>query len=143
MHPPPQQGARRSPRGRIDLRLGQHAPAEKHGDVLGVDRVMFGLAAGHRFHLERVAKDKREAFLRTQVGEPVPRKDARHGDHNLLTIGGDRLQKRFRTRLHIAVYHDLAVLAEETDIHGAGMEIKATVNSMLSGVEAHEVSSSA
>jgi hypothetical protein len=40
---------------------------------VGVDRGVFGLAAMDRFHIERVAEDKRDAFLRTQVREPGPR----------------------------------------------------------------------
>jgi hypothetical protein len=69
-------------RGGIDRRLGPHAPAEEHGDFLGVALVIVGLAAVDRFHSARVAEDHREAFWRPQVGAPVPRQAALHGDHH-------------------------------------------------------------
>jgi hypothetical protein len=36
---------------------------------------------------------------------------------------------------------DLAVLVEDADIHGPGVQVDATVKLMLLGVESHEVSS--
>jgi hypothetical protein len=71
-HPPPEPVPGRPHRGRLAIRLRPQAPAEEHGDCLGVARVMFGLAAVDRLHLERVAEDNREAFVRTQVGAPGP-----------------------------------------------------------------------
>jgi hypothetical protein len=37
---------------------------------------------------------------------------------------------------------DLAVVVKKTDVHGAGMQVDATVKLVLFRVEAHEVSSS-
>jgi hypothetical protein len=102
---------------------------------------MWGRAAVDRLQIERLAEDNREACVRPQVGAPVPRHEARHGDHHILTIEGDRLQKRRWTRLHIAVPDALAVLVEDTDRHGAGMASKATGNLRLVGGESPEVSS--
>jgi hypothetical protein len=42
----------------------------------------------------------------------------------------------------LAMQHNLAVAVQDTDVHGAGMEINATVKLMLLGVESPEVSSS-
>jgi hypothetical protein len=36
----------------------------------------------------------------------------------------------------------LALLVQDTDVHGPGMQINATVKVMLFGVKSHEVSSS-
>src|SRR5206468_3575289 len=99
-------------------------------------------AAMDSFHIQGMAEDKRQSLLRTQVGEPVPRKYALHGDDHILPIGGNDLQKRLWARLHIAMHQDLAVVVENTDVHGAGMQVDAAVKLMLLGVEAHEVSSS-
>ena len=40
------------------------------------------------------------------------------------------------------MYHDLAVVIQNTDIYGAGMQIDAAVTLVLLGVKSHEVSSS-
>jgi hypothetical protein len=42
----------------------------------------------------------------------------------------------------MAVPHDLAILTQETDVHGAGMQVEAAVQWRLWGVAAQEVSSS-
>jgi hypothetical protein len=40
------------------------------------------------------------------------------------------------------MHHDLTVLVQNTDIHGAGVQVDAAGPFMLPGVESHEVSSS-
>jgi hypothetical protein len=40
------------------------------------------------------------------------------------------------------VEKDLPILAQDTDVHGAGMEVDTTIKLVLLGVESHEVSSS-
>ena len=94
------------------------------------------------FPIQGMAEDTRQAFVGTQVGAPVPRKDALHGDDDILPIGGDRLQKRLWARLHITVDQNLAGMVQDTDVHGAGMQGDAAVKWVLLGVEAQEVSSS-
>jgi hypothetical protein len=39
--------------------LGEHASTEQHRNLMGVDRVVFGLAGVDGFHLQRVAQDTR------------------------------------------------------------------------------------
>jgi hypothetical protein len=46
-----------------------------------------------------------------------------------------------RTGLQVAVEQDLIVLVQDAEIHGADMEIDATVRFVLFGVESHGVSS--
>ena len=46
-----------------------------------------------------------------------------------------------RTGLQVAVEQDLTVLVQDAEIHGADMEIDATVRLVLFGVESHGVSS--
>jgi hypothetical protein len=56
---------------RIDRGLREHAAAEQHRNLLGVDLVVFGLAAMEALHIESVAQDKGNALVRTQIGEPI------------------------------------------------------------------------
>src|SRR5262249_20560895 len=87
-------------------------------------------------------QDKSNALLRTQVGEPIPGKYALDGHDKLLLIRGHGFEKGFRSSFHIAVEQDFPVVVHEADIHGARMQINATVKGVLVGVESHEVFSS-
>ena len=42
----------------------------------------------------------------------------------------------------LPVHQDLAILVQDAEVHGAGMQVDATVKLVLFGVESHEVSSS-
>ena len=46
---------------------------------MGVDLVIFGLAAVNGFHIERMAQDKGNRFLSAEVGEPIPGEDTFNG----------------------------------------------------------------
>jgi hypothetical protein len=95
------------------------------------------------FHIESVAQDKRDRFAGAEVREPVSGKDTFDRDDQILTIGGNGLEKRLRTGFHVAMEQELAVLAEDTYVHAASMQINATIRFVLLGVKSHEVSSSA
>ena len=142
MHPPPEQVTGRPHLGGIDVGLREHAAAQQHGNLLGIDLVVFGLAAVDGFHIEGMAEDKGNAFLGTEVGEPVPGEDTFDGDDQIVPIGRNGLEKRFWAGFHVPVQQDLAVLVQDTDVHGAGMQVDAAVKLVLFGVESHEVSSS-
>jgi hypothetical protein len=60
-------------RGGIDVGLWEPPATQQHSDVLGVDRVVFGLAAVDRLHRQRVPADNGQLFLGPEVGEPGPR----------------------------------------------------------------------
>src|SRR5262245_16664502 len=93
-------------------------------------------------HIQRMPEDKRNAFARAQVGEPVPGEDAFDTDDQVLPIGRNGLEKRFWASRHVPMHQDLALLIQDTEVHGAGMQINAAVKLVLLRIEAHEVSSS-
>ena len=76
VHAPTQQVAGRAHLGRIDRGLREHPTTQQDGDFLGVDLVVFGLAAMDRFHIEGMTEDKRNTVFSTEVSEPVPGKHA-------------------------------------------------------------------
>jgi len=78
----------------------------------------------------------------TQVGEPVPGEETLDGHNQMVTIGGDGLEKWCRGRWHIAVQQDFPLVAQDADVHGASMQVNATGKWVLCRVEAPEVSSS-
>src|SRR5207244_10902230 len=126
----------------IDIRLGEHTAAQEHGNFLRINAVIFCFATVDGFPIQRVPEDKWYPFLGTQVSKPVPGEDTFHCDHHMSTIGGNGLEQRLRACGHITMHYDLAVLTQDTDVHGAGMQIDAAVKWVLLGVEAHAVSSS-
>ena len=72
MHAAPEQVAGGPHRGGIDIGLREHAATEQGGNLLGIDLVVFGLTAMDGLHGEGMTEDKRDAFVGTEVGEPVP-----------------------------------------------------------------------
>ena len=103
---------------------------------------MFGFPPVNGFHGERVPEDKRKPLSSAQVSKPVPREDTFDRDDHILPIGCNGLEQRLRACGHIPMHHDLAVVVQNTDIHGPGMQIDAAVKLVLYDVESPEVSSS-
>jgi hypothetical protein len=120
-----------------DIRLREHATAEQDGDFMGVELVVFGLAAVDGLHGEGMTQDKRESVFSTEIRKPAPGKQA-FGRHDpLVTVGGNGLEQRLGGGLHVAVQERFASLVENTNVHGAGVEIDAAVEGVLFGVESH------
>ena len=141
-HPAPQQVTGCPHGGGRDVGRREQAPAEPHGHLVGVALVVCGLATMHGFPSESRPEDKREPFVSTQIGEPVPSAQACDSNDDSVPIGGKGLEKRLRTGFHGPMEHDLARLVQDPDVHGPGMQINATIQCVLFGVESPEVSSS-
>ena len=78
----------------------------------------------------------------TEIGQPIPGEATFDRYDQTIAVGGNRLEKRFRSRLPIFVEHDVPVVVHDTDVHTPGMQVDPTVKMVLGGGEAHEVSSS-
>src|SRR5215831_15203488 len=126
----------------IDIGLGQHPATQEHGNFLGIDLVVFGFAAMDGLHIERMAKDKRQAFASAEVGEPVPGEDTFDTDDHVLAVGRDGLKKGGWPGGHIAVHQDLSIPVHDAEVHGASVQVDAIIKLVLLGVKSHEVSSS-
>ena len=61
--------------------------------------------------------------------------DTLDGHNQAVTRGGNGLEERFGRCWHGAVQHDLDVLTQDTDVHGAGMQVDTAVQWVLRGVE--------
>ena len=131
-------------RGGIDVGLREHAAAEQDGDLVGVDLVVFGLAAVDGLHVEGVAQDEGDAFLGAEVGEPVPGEHALDGDDESVAIGRNGLEKRSPGWLACCgAAGSRRPGSRMQTIHGPGVQVDAAVELVLLGVESPEVSSSA
>jgi hypothetical protein len=142
MHPPPEQVPCGPHLGGIDLGLGSHATAEEPSDFLGVNVVVFGLAAMDRFHRERVSEDTRDTLPGTQLCQPIPGEATFDTDDAILAIGGDGLETWVWGCWQVTLNQRLPSLVQDAEVHGTSMQINAAVKLVLVGVEAHEVSSS-
>jgi hypothetical protein len=88
---------------------------------MGINFIVLGFAAMNRFHIEGMPKHKGNPFLLTEVGEPVPREDTLYSHDQIVPIGGDDPQERFRGGREILVDEFRAVLIQDTDVHRLGM----------------------
>jgi hypothetical protein len=94
---------------------------------LGVDRVVCGLAAVDGFPIQRVPEDIRYPFAGTQVCQPVPGEETGDTDDDGLPRGRDSLEQGCWPSGPIPVPHTLTVLTQDTDVHGADMQIDTAV----------------
>jgi hypothetical protein len=133
----PQQITGGAHRSRIDIGLWEQTASQQGGNLLRIDLVVFGLPAVNGFHIEGMPQDEGNAFVRTEVGKPVPGEDTLDGHNQAIPIGCHGLEEGFRRRFHIAVQQDFAILAQDTDVHGAGMQVDPAVKLVLIGVESH------
>jgi len=84
-----------------------------------------------------VAQDKRNVFLCTEVGNPIPGEDTLHGNDNVFAVGSNGLQKYIRVRFDVTVQNDFSLCVENTEVHTLGVEINSTEKFVLLGVKSH------
>jgi hypothetical protein len=72
-HAASQEVARRPPLSGVNVRLRDQASTGQHGDLVGVDRSMLGLAAMDGPHVQGVAQGERNVLAGKKVSESGPR----------------------------------------------------------------------
>ena len=70
----------------------------------------------NRSHIERMAEDKGNPFLLTEVCQPIPREDTLDADDHILSIGSKDAQKRFGGRRQIFMNQNRATLVEDANV---------------------------
>jgi hypothetical protein len=133
----PEQITSGAPLSGIDIGLWEHATAQQGSHLWLIDLVILGLTPVNGFHIESMTQNQGNVLFGTQVGEPLPGEDAFNRHDQPLTIGGNGFEERFWSRFHVAVQHDFPIVAQDADIHRAGMQVDATVKLVLIGVESH------
>jgi hypothetical protein len=68
-----------------------------------------------------VAEDKGNPLFGAEVSEPVPGEETFDRDDARLALGRHDFEQGLQASFHLAMYHDLAVLVQHADIHGAGV----------------------
>src|SRR5262249_10741258 len=82
-------------------------------------------------------QNKRNILPGIQIGEPIPSKDAFHGNRHVFSVGGYRFKEQLRGTRHVSVQHDLALRIQDTDVHRSGVQIDSAVVSVLLSVKSH------
>jgi hypothetical protein len=80
-----------------------------------------------------VTEDESDVVVAAGVGEPVPGMDTLAGDEQSLAEGSDSAEERFRLGGEVAAEAALAVLIEDDQVQGPGVEIDASVESGVGG----------
>jgi len=84
-----------------------------------------------------VAEDEGDLFLLAEVGEPVPGEQARAGDGHVLAEGGEGVADGLGGGSDVAAEGDGAGGVEDADGQGPGVQVDATIESVLLIVESH------
>ena len=138
----PPQGSCGPQRSGIEIGLREPASAQAYRDVLGLDGVVFGFPTVDGLHVEGVPEDKGQVLSSPQVSMPVPLEDTFDSDDHIIPIGCNSLEQHLRACWHLPMHLDHAVVVQNTDRYGPGMQIDAAVKLVLVGIESPEVSSS-
>jgi hypothetical protein len=138
----PPQITSRPPLLGIDRGLGSPPTAPQPGDFVGIARVVFGLAPMDGLHREGMPKHTGHALASAAVGKPIPGKEAFDADDQIGPVGREGLETWLWARRHVPVPQHLPIPVEDTAVHGAGVQVNATITLVLCGVESPEVSSS-
>jgi hypothetical protein len=75
---------------------GKGASAQKSCDLVGVDPVIFALAAMDSLHVEGVAEDEGDLLLGTDISKPVPDEHALNPDNDIVPVELDGFEESFR-----------------------------------------------
>ena len=78
-------------------------------------------------HVQGVPKHEGDPLLRAEIGEPVPREDAFHGNHQVLAVRRDHLEKVLRRGGAVAMDENLALPIEDAEVHVPRVQIDPTV----------------
>jgi len=108
---------------------------------VGVDPVVFAVAAMDSLHVEGVAEDEGELLLGADVSKPVPDEHALNRDNDIFPVRCYCPKEGLRCGFAVLVEDGLALPVQDADVHGPGMKVDSAVELMLFGVESDWASS--
>ena len=118
--PAPAQVAGGPPGSRIDLGLRAPTTAKKGRNVVGIERVVFGLAPREGFHVEGVTQHDGNPLLSTEISQPVPGEEPFDTDADIRARGRDGLEQRFWGCWPVTVHLNLPHLVHDAEGPGCG-----------------------
>jgi len=103
--------------------------------------VVLGFASMDGFHIESMTQHQGDAFFSTDISQPVPAEDALYPGNHILTVRSQRLQQGFWACSEVLMEDDFPCLIQDTQVHGAGVQVDPAIELVLLGVEFYEASS--
>jgi hypothetical protein len=91
------------------------------------------------FMYRGVAQDEGDGVFGAAVGQPVPAEHALDTDDEIVAERREGVEQGVEVAGEVFVEDDLAVVIEDADVHGSGVQVDAGVESVLLVVEAHGV----
>jgi len=140
-HPAPEPVAGRPQGGRIDRGRREPPTAQQHGHLVGIARVVFGLAPMDGLHVEGMTEPEGNPLLSTEISQPIPGEHTFDTDDDLLALGRNDLEERFWRGWHVTVNQNLPSLVQDAQVHRAGVPVEATIQLVRLGVKSPAVSS--
>jgi hypothetical protein len=104
---------------------------------VGVDLIGLGLAAVNGLHVQGVAQHEGDALIVTEVGEPVPSKQALAGDGEVVAERGDDAEEGVGAGGDGLLQDDGAGRVEDAQGQGSGVQIDPARESLLLVIESH------
>lgn len=78
-------------------------------------------------HVQGMTENECYPLLCIEIGDPVPAEDAFNPDQDVGWIRLDRLEKRFRAGLHVAMEYGLTVCVDYAEVHHPGVQVDTAV----------------
>ena len=88
-----------------------------------------------------MSEDEGDLLLGAEIGEPVTGEDALDADDDLVGVGRDGVEESVRIGVDVPVELDLAVVVDDAELHGTGVQVDAAVVGVAVGEESHWASS--
>ena len=84
-------------------------------------------------HVEGMTQYEGNPLVRTEISQLVPGEETFDTDDDILAIGRDGFEERFWRGWHVTVNQNLPRLVQDAEIHGAGVQVDATIKLVLLG----------
>ena len=91
----------------------------------------------YRFHIQRVAKDKRDFMFGAKIRYPIPGKHAFDTNNDVLKKGKDDIEQQSGIGLNVLVGSGFPFLVNDAHVHFPCMQIDATIEFVLLIVKSH------
>ena len=124
---------------RIDIGHREHATSSEHGNLVGVNSVVFRLSAVDGFHVEGMAEDEFDTLISAQISDPVPGESAFDGDDEIVSVHFYSFQEGLPVCFDVLVEENFPLGVNDTQIHGFCVQVDSAVILVLFRVESHSV----
>jgi hypothetical protein len=136
-----QELARGPPLARVHIGLGHESAMHKRRDLVGIEAVLLGCAAGHRPPREGVSQHAGPPCGLAEIGQPGPGEQARDAAHHLVAEGWHSQEKRLGMGADVVGHAPRAGGSEAAEVQPVDVEVDAAGKRGRRRGKSHGVSS--